>query len=49
MKILKLVLLEYIVYLQTLLIIPNAPRAFLILTATSLSVNPLSLLIILPK
>ena len=43
------VLLEYAVDLQTVLSVLNAPRAFLILSATSLSVPPLSLLIILPR
>jgi hypothetical protein len=49
LKILILVLFKYAVDLQTVLSILNATRAFLILSTTSLSVPPLSLLIMLPR
>jgi len=42
-------LLEYVVDRQTVLRIPNAPRAFLTLSATSPSAPLLSLLIMLPR
>ena len=49
LKILILVLLEFVVDLQNVLSVPNAPRSFLILSATSLSAPPLSLLIMLSR